>query len=90
MTAIFFPPPTQETTSNLCCFFNDSPLVAILRITNIPNWYCERVVFPKERFMFSAPPTAELEVYRYTDIGMTHDTIPCEKLRVSDEAVSHT
>jgi Domain of unknown function (DUF1830) len=84
MTTIFFPPPAEEMTSELCCFINHSEKVVIVRIRNIAHWYCERVVFPQERFMFSAPPNAELEVHRNTQIGMTYDAIPCEKLRVSE------
>jgi len=34
----------------LCWYLNTTSKVQIARITNIPNWYFERTVFPGERF----------------------------------------
>jgi len=58
------------------------------RIANIPNWYFERVVFPKERLLFAAPPTAKLEIHQHNQDGTTlSDIIPCKYLLVDE--VSH-
>ena len=47
----------------LCSYKNQTPTVQIIRITNIPNWYFERVVFPGELLLFEALPEAVLEIY---------------------------
>ncbi len=47
----------------LCSYKNKTPTVQIIRITNIPNWYFERVVFPGELLLFEALPEAVLEIY---------------------------
>jgi hypothetical protein len=56
----------------------------IARITNIPNWDFDRVVFPGQRLMFNAPPEATLEIHTTNE---THH-IPCHSLRVSDLSAS--
>ena len=57
----------------------------IARITNIPNWYFERTVFPGERFLFEALPEAQLEVCRNTDTGVVVcERISCDRLQVEE------
>lgn len=57
----------------------------IARITNIPNWYFERTVFPGERFLFEALPEAQLEVCRNTDTGVVVcERISCDRLKVEE------
>ena len=46
-----------------CCYINDTHKIKIARITNISNWYFERVVFPGEKLLFEALPEAKLEIY---------------------------
>lgn len=47
----------------LCCYVNHTDKVQIGRISNIADWYFERVVFPGQRLLFEAPNSAELEIY---------------------------
>ncbi len=53
----------------LCGYHNPTPQVQIIRITNIPNWYFERVVFPGEQLVFEALPEAVLEIYSNDEMG---------------------
>ncbi|WP_293262329.1 MULTISPECIES: DUF1830 domain-containing protein [unclassified Microcoleus] len=69
----------------LCWYLNTTNQVQIARITNIPNWYFERTVFPGERFLFEALPEALLEVCRSTETGaIVCERILCDRLRVQE------
>ena len=46
-----------------CCYVNATSSIQVARITNIENWYFERVVFPGQRLMFEAVPHACLEIH---------------------------
>lgn len=62
--------PASCGIKKLCCYFNESDKVQVVRISNIQNWYLERVVFPQEDFLFEAPSKAELEVYQDATEGV--------------------
>ena len=47
----------------LCCYVNYTNEIQIGRISNVADWYLERVVFPGQRSLFEAPTSAELEIY---------------------------
>jgi len=69
----------------LCWYLNTTSKVQIARITNIPNWYFERTVFPGERFLFEALPEAQLEVCRSTETGgIVCERTLCDRLRVEE------
>ncbi|MEG4899583.1 DUF1830 domain-containing protein [Microcoleus sp. F10-A1] len=69
----------------LCWYLNNTNKVQIARITNIPNWYFERTVFPGERFLFEALPEAQLEVCRSAETGaIVCERILCDRLRVEE------
>ena len=69
----------------LCWYLNNTSKVQIARITNIPNWYFERTVFPGERFLFEALPSAQLEVCRSAETGaIVCERILCDRLRVEE------
>ena len=63
MTQFFNCLPDRCGLKILCSYKNKTPTVQIIRITNIPNWYFERVVFPGELLLFEALPEAVLEIY---------------------------
>ena len=75
----------------LCCYVNATSHIQIARITNIPNWYFERVVFPGQRLVFEADPSAILEIHcGMMASAILSDTIPCTKLslqKAKDEEV---
>jgi hypothetical protein len=58
MTQILDRLPSDYTNRILCYYYNDTQRTKLVRITNIPNWYFERVVFPGERLLFEALPEA--------------------------------
>ena len=76
--------PSDTTDSCLCCYVNATSQIQVARITNIPNWYFERVVFPGQRLVFEALPTALLEIHSgMMATAIVSDTIPCEDIRVN-------
>lgn len=87
MTQNFHRLPSESTEKILCCYVNGTSNILITRITNIPNWHFERIVFPKERFLFEAPPAAQLEIHRSTlNEATLSDSISCKYLRVGDSS----
>jgi len=72
--------PTTIAKRITCMYQNRTPDLQILRISNIANWYFERVVFPSDRLMFEAVPEAQLEIHT---AGLTElpSRIPCQQLQ---------
>ncbi|MDB9516026.1 DUF1830 domain-containing protein [Roseofilum reptotaenium CS-1145] len=70
----------------VCSYKNGTESIQIARITNIPNWYFERVVFPQEYLLFEAPPSAHLEIYQgYEPENVKLVTeILCDRLCISE------
>ena len=83
--------PVLSDNNILCCYVNATSHIQIARITNIPNWYFERVVFPGQRLVFEADPSAILEIHcGMMASAILSDTIPCTKLslqKAKDEEV---
>ncbi|HEY9796672.1 MAG TPA: DUF1830 domain-containing protein [Leptolyngbyaceae cyanobacterium] len=67
----------------LCFYINTTSRIQIIRITNIPHLFWERVVFPGQRVMFEAVTEAQLEI-NTSESGSTilSDIIPCQQLRL--------
>ena len=85
--------PDDNNDHILCCYVNATSRIQIARITNIPNWYFERVVFPGQRLVFEAIPQALLEIHSgMMASAILSDTIPCDRLRVdrADDAASQS
>lgn len=81
--------PSEDDPALLCCYANVTSKIQIARITNVPNWYFERVVFPGQRLMFEAVANAQLEIHTgMMASAILSDTIACEKLAV--EAASES
>ena len=86
MAQIFDPLPSDSVEQIVCCYVNATSQMQIVRITNISNWYFERVVFPGQRLVFEAVSDALLEIHCGTIASaILSDTIPCDRLRVHDE-----
>ncbi|MCU0567872.1 MAG: DUF1830 domain-containing protein [Oculatellaceae cyanobacterium Prado106] len=85
MAQIFDPLPDNTQEKLLCCYVNATSKVQVVRITNIPNWYFERVAFPGQRLVFEAMSGAQLEVHSGMMSAILADTIACETLRIIDE-----
>ena len=59
--------------------------VEVVRITNIPHWNLERVVFPGQRLLFKAPALAKLEIHTGMSISsIVSETIDCQKLKLPE------
>lgn len=78
-------PDKKRAERITCSYINATSSIQVVRITNIENWYFERVVFPGQRLLFEAVPGAKLEIHTGTMASsILADTIPCEKLRVRE------
>jgi hypothetical protein len=78
-------PNNDDSDALLCCYVNATSQIQVARITNIPNWYFERVVFPGQRLVFEALPSALLEIHTgMMASAILSDTIPCTKLSVNE------
>lgn len=77
----------SEFNNPICCYYvNPTNQIQIIRITNIPNWYLEKVVFPKQHLMFEAFPEALLEIHTGTMASaILSDRIQCHLLHVKEE-----
>ncbi len=86
MAQILDPLPNDKNGSILCCYVNATSQIQIARITNVPNWYFERVVFPGQRLVFEADPSAILEIHSgMMASAILSDTIPCQRLALQKD-----
>ena len=86
MTQIIDHLPSGQSESMLCCYVNATSKMQVVRITNVHNWYFERVVFPGQRLMFEALSEAQLEIHTgMMASAILSDTIPCSRLAVDPE-----
>ena len=82
-------PQSTEEGRIICCYVNATSRIQVARITNIPNWYFERVVFPGQRLVFEAMLEAQLEIHcGMMATAILSDTIPCTDLRMSEYMAS--
>lgn len=78
--------PNDQSETILCCYVNATSQIQVGRITNIPNWYFERVVFPGQRLVFEASCMAVLEIHSgMMASAILSDTIPCKKLSLQND-----
>ncbi|MEM6446355.1 MAG: DUF1830 domain-containing protein [Cyanobacteria bacterium J06642_2] len=81
-------PTTLDGKRVTCVYVNSSSSIQIARITNVKNWYFERVVFPGQRLMFEAVPDATVEIHTgMMASAILDDTFLCRDLAVDDENV---
>lgn len=83
MAQILDPLPSDGQSQVLCCYVNATSKIQVARITNVPDWYFERVVFPGQRLLFETVPRALLEIHTgMMASAILSDSIPCERLQV--------
>lgn len=83
MAQILDPLPSGSSDWIFCCYLNATNKIQIARITNVENWYFERVVFPGQRLVFETTPKALLEIHTgMMASAILSDTIPCGRLMV--------
>jgi hypothetical protein len=85
MAQILDPLPPGSSRQLLCCYVNATSQIQIARITNVQNWYFERVVFPGQRLIFEAVPEAHLEIHTgMMASAILSDKIPCDRLCIQE------
>ena len=86
MAQIVFSPLSDSSGKILCSYLNATNQTQVGRVTNIPNWYLERVIFTGERLLFEALPDAQLEIHEnMMGSAILSDKISCSCLRVNEE-----
>jgi hypothetical protein len=79
--------PPEQSGKILCCYVNATSKIQVARISNIPNWYFERVVFPGQRLVFEAPLEAHMEIHTgMMASAILSDTIPCDRLALDEDS----
>lgn len=79
-------PPSLLNNRILCHYANPTEKIQIIQITNIPNWYFEKVVFPQQRLMFEAFPEALLEIHTGVQANaIVTQQIQCQFLSVNEK-----
>jgi hypothetical protein len=77
-------PPSNADDEICCCYVNSTSQIQIARITNVRDWYFERVVFPGQRLIFEAPIYGYLEIHTgMMASSILSDKIPCQQLVVT-------
>ncbi|MCL2932451.1 MAG: DUF1830 domain-containing protein [Trichodesmium sp. MAG_R03] len=85
MAQILDPIPSNSSNQILCCYVNVTSQIQIAKISNIPNWHFERVVFPGQRLIFEAVIGASMEIHTGTVASsILSDTIPCDRLQINE------
>jgi hypothetical protein len=86
MAQLLDPVPSDKPDQIFCCYVNATSQIQIARITNVANWYFERVVFPGQRLLFEALPEAQLEIHTgMMASAILSDKIPCAQLCIEAE-----
>ncbi len=84
MTQIVDSLPDEYQERILCSYKNATNTIQIARITNIPHWYLERIVFPGQYLLFEEVKEAQLEIHAAKMASaIPVDTIVCQQLQVS-------
>ncbi len=79
--------PPAHSDPILCSYINTTNRIQIARITNVSDWYFERVVFPGQRLLFEATSDAQLEIHTGTIASaILSDRISCHSLKVTETA----
>ena len=83
LTFLMSSTPSKIPELAICCYVNTNDRIQIARITNIPHWYFERVIFPGQRLIFEAPLIGKLEIHTaMMASAILSDTIHCQELQL--------
>ncbi|AFY71185.1 protein of unknown function DUF1830 [Thalassoporum mexicanum PCC 7367] len=73
----------------VCCYTNTTSKIQVVRITNVPDWYFERVAFPGQHLIFEALPSGQLEIHTgMMASSILSDTIACVQLQVENDSTT--
>ncbi|MEB3342976.1 DUF1830 domain-containing protein [Okeania sp.] len=85
MAQILDPLPSNSSNKIFCCYVNTTSQIQITKISNVPNWYFERVVFPGQRLVFEAVVGACMEIHTgMLASSILEDTVPCDRLQINE------
>lgn len=84
MTQVFYLPQLDKKKQQAYCYINNFKQIVIAKINGLKNRHCERVIFPKEKFIFMADKNCELEILQQTNRGIIRHTLSCSKLQAID------
>lgn len=86
MSQILDSVPENHDQKIVCCYVNATSKIQIARITNIDNWYFEKVVFPAQQLIFEAFTDGQLEIHTgMMASSILSDVIPCIQLQVHND-----
>jgi len=54
---------TKQSSKILCCYFNSTDQLQLIRVLNNNGYSLEKIMFPQQRFLFEAVPAGILEVH---------------------------
>jgi hypothetical protein len=88
--SIFDPLPADLHDKKIVCsYVNATSKIQIARITDVAQWYFERVVFPGQNLIFEAIASAHVEIHTgMMASSILSDTIPCVQLQVEEASVA--
>jgi hypothetical protein len=79
---MFTVPSSNISEPVLCCYINKTQRIQIGKIAHYPESFLEKVIFPGEKFLFSAPADALLAIYiELAGNTILLDSIPCSHLQ---------
>ena len=75
----------DKKSSLLCFYINKTSRIQVVRISNIPSFFWEKVIFPGQRILFEAENEAKLEILQSENATcILADVIPCQRLRMTE------
>lgn len=78
-----YPKVKTPTLKGLYCYLNSSHKMQLVRVKNLHRQKLEKIVFPRQRFLFEAIPDANLEVYiEQEGKEILQKTFSCHELQI--------
>ncbi len=78
-----YPLINRQTLKILCCYFNTTREMQLVRLSDKNNCRLEKAVFPLERLLFEATPNKKLEVYiEQNGRKVLQENIDCNDLQI--------
>lgn len=68
-----------------CFYTNMNDRIQVIKVTNIPNYYWEKTIFPRQRLIFKGTSSAFLEIYNSNDTVNPSNIIHCQQLQIIEE-----
>ncbi len=80
---MLYPESFDSKAWMFCYYKNQTQTPQVLQISNIENWYFEKLVLPQEGVVFEAPEMAQLQIHYQSPLDRIEpEVIPCAHIRV--------